>query len=84
MIYYWDTDHSWRRRGLWFKILKRWKWPPLIKARASSTKCTVGNLTCSRPRQHIYIQSMLNLARFISFLLCKSLIKLNYFLKTTQ
>ena len=57
----------------WFKMLKRWKCPPLIKARASSTNCTLGNLTCPRPTQHTCIQSMLNLARFISFLLYKSL-----------
>ena len=42
----------------------------LIKARASSTNCTMGNLAT----QHTYIQSMLNLPRFISFLLYKSLI----------
>ena len=44
----------------WFKILKRWKFPPLIKARASSTNCTMGNLTCSRhtPYLHtIYVKS---------------------------
>ena len=51
----------------WFKILKRLKFPPLIKARELSTNCTMGNLTCSRPTQHTYIQSMLNLTRFISF-----------------
>jgi hypothetical protein len=44
----------------------------LIKARASSTNCTMGNLAA----QHTYIQSMLNLPRFISFLLYKSLIML--------
>ena len=58
----------------WFKILKRLKFPPLIKARELSTNCTMGNLTCSRPTQHTYIQSMLNLTRFISFILCKSLV----------
>ena len=50
----------------WFKMLKRWKFPPLIKARASSTNCTMGNLTWSRHTTY-YIQSMLNLTRFISF-----------------
>jgi hypothetical protein len=35
-------------------MLKRWKFPPLIKARASSTNCTMGNLAT----QHTYIQSM--------------------------
>ena len=50
--------------------MKRWTFPPLIKARASSTNCTMGNLAT----QHTYIQSMLNLPIFISFLLCKSLI----------
>ena len=28
----------------WFKMLKRWKFPRLIKAHASSTNCTMGNL----------------------------------------
>ena len=42
----------------------------LIKARASSTNCTMGNLTT----QHTCIQSMLNLPRFLSFLLYKSLV----------
>ena len=60
----------------WFKMLKRLKFPPLIKARALSTNCTMGNLTCSRPTQLTYIQSMLNLGRFISFLLDKSLVLL--------
>jgi len=55
----------------WFKMLKRWKFPRLIKARASSTNCTMGNLAT----QHTYIQSMLNIQRFISFLLYKSLTK---------
>jgi hypothetical protein len=32
----------------WFKMLKRWKFPPLIKACALSTNCTMGNLNCSR------------------------------------
>jgi hypothetical protein len=41
----------------------------LIKACASSTNCTMGNLAT----QHTYIQSILNLPRFISFLLYKSL-----------
>ena len=60
----------------WFKMLERLKFPSLIKACASSTNCTMGNLICSRPMQHTYIlQSMLNLMRFISFLLCKSLIQ---------
>jgi hypothetical protein len=58
----------------WFKMLKRLKFTPLIKALASSTNCTIGNLTCSQPMQHTYIQSMLNLTIFISFLLYKSLI----------
>ena len=40
----------------WFKMLKRWKFPPLIKARASSTNCTMGNLTCSR-HATIYVKS---------------------------
>ena len=31
----------------WFKMLKWWKFPPLIKARTSSMNCTMGNLTCS-------------------------------------
>jgi hypothetical protein len=53
----------------WFKMLKWWKFPPLIKARASSTNCTMSNLAT----QHTYIQSMLKLPRFISFLLYKSL-----------
>ena len=51
-------------------MLKRWKFPPLIKACASSTNCTMGNLAT----QHAYIQSMLNPPRFISFLLYKSLV----------
>ena len=46
------------------------KFPPLINARASSTNCTMGNLA----PQHTYIQYMLYLPRFISFLLYKSLI----------
>jgi hypothetical protein len=44
----------------WFKMLKRWKFPPLIKARASSTNCTMGNLTCSRHATYlhtIYVKS---------------------------
>ena len=41
----------------------------LIKARAPSTNCTMDNLAT----QHTYMQSMLNLQRFISFLLYKSL-----------
>jgi hypothetical protein len=44
----------------WFKMLKRWKIPPLIKARASSTNCTMGNLTCSRHATYlhtIYVKS---------------------------
>ena len=53
----------------WFKMLKRWKFPPLIKARASSTNCTMSNLAT----QHTYIQSKLKLPRFISVLLYKSL-----------
>ena len=59
----------------WFKMLKWWKFSPLIKARASSTNCTMGNLTCSRPTQHTYLQFMSNFARFISILLYKSLVK---------
>ena len=50
-------------------MLKRRKFPPLIKARALSMNCTMGNLAM----QHACIQSMLNLPRFISFLLYKSL-----------
>jgi hypothetical protein len=57
---------DWYIYKYWFKMLKRWKFPPLIKARASSTNCTMGNLTWSRHTTY-YIQSMLNLTRFISF-----------------
>ena len=49
----------------------------LIKGRASSTNCTMGNLAT----QHTYIQSMLNLPRFISFLLYKSLNTVNIYSK---
>ena len=59
----------------WFKMLKRWKFPPLIKAHASSRNWNMDNLTCSRPTQHSYIQFMLNFTRFISFLLYKSLVQ---------
>jgi len=45
----------------------------VIMARASSTNCTMGNLAT----QHTYIQSILNLPRFISFLLYKSLVQWN-------
>jgi hypothetical protein len=44
----------------WFKMLKRWKLSPLIKARASSTNCTMSNLTCSRHTTYlhtIYVKS---------------------------
>ena len=44
----------------WFKMLKWWRFPPLIKARASSTNCTMGNLTCSRHATYlhtIYVKS---------------------------
>ena len=44
----------------WLKMLKRLKFPPLIKARASSTYCTMGNLTCSRHTTYlhtIYVKS---------------------------
>jgi hypothetical protein len=44
----------------WFKMLKRWKFPPLIKGRASSANCTMGNLTCSRHATYlhkIYVKS---------------------------
>jgi hypothetical protein len=50
------------------------KFPPLIKARASSTNCTMGNVAT----QHTYIQSMLNLPRFISFYGCFLLDGKNY------
>ena len=56
------------------RIRRKSTFPPLIKAGASSTNCTMGNLTCSRHATYRYIQSMLNLARFISFLLYKSLV----------
>jgi hypothetical protein len=56
-------------------MLKRSKFPPLIQARASSTNCTMGNLAT----QHAYIQSMLNLPRFISFLVYKSSVILSTF-----
>ena len=36
-------------------MLKRWKFPPLIKAHASSTNCTMGNLTCSRHATFLHI-----------------------------
>ena len=39
----------------WFKMLKRWNFPPLIKARASSTNCTMGNLTYSRHATYLHI-----------------------------
>jgi hypothetical protein len=57
----------------WFKILKQWKCPPLIKARASSTNCTMDNLTCSRHATYlhtIYVKS----PEIHILLLCKSLI----------
>ena len=56
-------------------IYKYW-FPPLIKARASSTNCTMGNLTCSRHATYLHVHTiyLLNLARFISFQLYKSLI----------
>ena len=41
-------------------MLKRWKFLPSIKARASSTNCTMGNLTCSRHATYlhtIYVKS---------------------------
>jgi hypothetical protein len=44
----------------WFKMLKRWKFPPLIKARASSANCTMCNLTCSHHATYlhtIYVKS---------------------------
>ena len=44
----------------WFKMLKRWKFTPLIKAHASSMNCTMGNLTCSRHATYlhtIYVKS---------------------------
>ena len=37
----------------WFKMSKWWKFPPLIKARASSTNYTMGNLICSRHATYI-------------------------------
>ena len=43
-------------------MLKRFKFPPLIKACALSTNCTMGNLAT----QHTYMQSMSNLPRFIT------------------
>ena len=59
----------------WFKMLKRWKFPPLIKARASIALWVISHVLAT---QHTYIQSMLNLARFISFLPYKSLINVNF------
>ena len=44
----------------WFEMLKQWKFPPLIKARASSMNCTMCNLTCSRHATYlhtIYVKS---------------------------
>ena len=45
----------------WFKMLKRLRFTPLIKALASSTNCTMpGNLTCSRHATYlhtIYVKS---------------------------
>ena len=44
----------------WIKMLKRWKFPPLIKAHASSANCTMGNLTCSLHATYlhtIYVKS---------------------------
>ena len=44
----------------WFKMLKRCKFRPLIKAHALSTNCTMGNLTCSRHATYlhtIYVKS---------------------------
>ena len=38
----------------WFKMLKWWKFLPLIKACASSTNCTMGNLTCSRHTAYLH------------------------------
>ena len=45
----------------WFKMSKRWKFPPLIKGRASSANCSMGNLTCSRHATYlhtIYVKSL--------------------------
>jgi hypothetical protein len=56
----------------WFRMLKRWKFPPLIKAHASSTNCTMGNLTCSHHATYLHtmiLQSMLNLANINRFAL---------------
>jgi hypothetical protein len=44
----------------WFKMLKQWKFSPLIKGRASSTNCTMGNLACSHHATYlhtIYVKS---------------------------
>jgi hypothetical protein len=62
----------------WFKMLKRFKFPPLIKARALSTNCFMGNLICSRPTHATYLHTIYVKSREIHILFTIQILVLIY------